>query len=190
MNKEEFCLTLLLRERASGAARQLIPRAKGEAESFHEISAARTAAGIVPRFHKVFRFHRAGRFHVTPDQGRQRLGRGRYRTLAENRRRNLRPIKAGKADEIPRIGPAPLPGEDIIQLPAIAADDRLNLAVQAGVRPTRNPGLVLALGTFKEIGLAHTSQIQPPAGKFKPRARGPWTAQAAPAAKSAPDSRR
>ena len=146
----------------------LVPCAKWKTVFRHEISAARTAPRIAPRLDEMRSLHRTGRFAIAPDQLRRRFARRINGAVTQNHRWNFRPVKAGEFYDLKRPGPPPLPRERVKQLPAVAADDGLNLTMQATVHTAGNFHAVLALRTLEEIGLAHRHEIQPCAGNFKP----------------------
>jgi hypothetical protein len=83
----------------------------------------------------------------------------REQTFPENHRRNFLPGERGK---IPREFRAPRRAahtrKNVEQFPALAADDRLHLAIQPAVRAAGNAGAILALRTFKKKRLAHGLQ--------------------------------
>jgi hypothetical protein len=76
-------------------------------------------------------------------------------------------MEPGKPDEIHCVRPPPLTREHVIQFVTIAADDGLDVTMPAAVRPAGNFGAVLALRTFKQVGLAHAIQLLPEGGKLK-----------------------
>jgi len=91
----------------------LVPRPKRNAIPLHEIPAPWTPARVAPRLDLVFGFHGAGQRGITPDQGRQLLRQWINGALAQNHGGNVRPVEAGKFDQINRIGSSPLPPKHI-----------------------------------------------------------------------------
>jgi len=149
-----------------------IPQPERQAVLLQKISAARTAARIAPRFDKMLRFDGTSRLELPPDQ-RARLGAfGIHRAVAQNHRRDFRPIKTGKLYQIHRVRSPALPREHVEQFPAVAAHDRLNLAMHAAVRAARNFRTVVALRTFENVSPAHkTVEIPAVPGGIKPSSR-------------------
>jgi hypothetical protein len=94
----------------------------------------------------------------------------REQTFPKNHRRNF---LSGECGKIPRKFRAPRRAsyarKYVEQLPALAADDRLHVAIQPAVRAAGNVGAILALRTFKEKRLAHGSRISPEQKIFSSR---------------------
>lgn len=116
----------------------------------------------------MLRLDRAGRFSLAPNQRFGRLRRRIHGASAQNHRRNFGPVKAGKPDQIHGVRPPPLPDKNVEQLPAIAADDCLNLAMQSAVGPAGNLCAVLTLRAYEKIRFAHAIGIQFRREKLKP----------------------
>jgi len=133
-----------------------IPQPEGDTVLLHEIPAARAAAWIVPRFHRMLGFHGTGRNEFLPDQT------GIF-AIAQNYGRNFRAEKAGELGWLAGIiRPAPEFREDIVEFAAIAACDRLHLAMNAAVRPAGKIRAVMTQRTFKVIRPAHGMQMRYP----------------------------
>lgn len=157
---------LIIRCGAAGGS-GLFPGAVGKSVLLHEISAARAAGGIVPRLHGVLGLNRTSQFFgVIPDERREGFRRRVPGALTQNDGGDFGPVKPGEFDQVWRIRPPPLPDEHIVQFPAVPAEDRLDDAMQAAIGAARDPGTVLAVRTFKEIGFAHGLEIPRPGRKL------------------------
>jgi len=115
----------------------------------------------------MFGFDRAEQFRFPPNQRSKRFLRRIKSAFTQDNRRNIRPVKARKLDPVNRVRPPSLPDKHIIQLAAIATDDRLNLAMPAAVRTAGNFRAVMALRTFEEVRFAHAIVILLRVNKFK-----------------------
>ena len=103
---------------------------------------------------------RASHFHIVPHERCQRFGGWRHGTLAKNHRRNIRPLETWEPDDLRGIAATPLLERDVVELPALVADHRLDFAMQASVCTAGDLNAVLTLRTFEEVRFAHMFEIQ------------------------------
>jgi hypothetical protein len=138
------------------------PNSERQTLLLHERVAARATSRIFPRLHEMFRRHRTRQFYSMPFKPSRISAFRREQTFPENHRRNFLSGERGKIScEFRAPRPAAHARENVEQLPALAADDRLHVAIQPAVRAAGNVGAKLALRTFKKKRLAHGSRISP-----------------------------
>ena len=117
----------------------------------------------------MFGIHRAGHCQLAPHERRRRFGGRIQGAFAQDNGRDVRPLKTGEARRLAGpVAPA-LPERKVVELPALAADHRLDFAMQAFVCTAGDPYAVLTLRTFEEIRFAHVSEIQRGLPKNKQR---------------------
>lgn len=109
----------------------------------------------MPRFHEMGRFDRASEFEIAPNEPARWFAPRMHRTFAQNHRGNFGAIKSRESNDVGGADMPALPGENVEQFFAVAADDGLDLAMHAAIRAAGDSGAVLALRTFKNVSPAH-----------------------------------